>query len=214
MATLLQDTFTGSNGTDLTAHAMDVGGGWTALAGQYVIQSNKARANTAETRMFYTADAGQADFTATLNQDIPSGGVKHSEGFCLRMSDVNTGWVAIVQDTGPGAPAVQIYERSGGVNTLRASTSVSDTGFPGSTVTLTLTASGNTLTFASSHDPTNSVSYGSASSNNTVTKHGLRHAWLASAGFTPVGDCDNFLVTGAAATYQPGTRLALTGVGG
>lgn len=44
--TLVNDTFTDSNGTLLSAHVMDVGGGWTDLRGSHWIQGNKAQPNT------------------------------------------------------------------------------------------------------------------------------------------------------------------------
>lgn len=63
--TLLQDTFTGADGTNLTAHTMNVGPGWTAAAGSATIQSNQAKMGASSS--IYVSDAGQADFTLTLD---------------------------------------------------------------------------------------------------------------------------------------------------
>lgn len=41
-----KDTFVGTNGTDIAAHSMDIGSGWTDQIGTFAIQSNSAVPNT------------------------------------------------------------------------------------------------------------------------------------------------------------------------
>lgn len=60
---LLQDAFTGTDTTNLTAHTMDVGGGWTAQNGSITIVSNKATCQSATNT--YTASAGSSDVKVT-----------------------------------------------------------------------------------------------------------------------------------------------------
>src|SRR5262249_49917444 len=63
---LLRDTFTDANGTNLTAHTMDTGSGWTVHAGSAEIQSNKLDTLTTQvhngtTEFLATANSGQSN---------------------------------------------------------------------------------------------------------------------------------------------------------
>lgn len=86
--TLLSDHFTDTNGTNLTAHTMDVGAGWTAQVGTITIQSNAAIASGANAE--YVADAGQSDVTLTCTL-LPVGGT--AEVACIfREQDSSNFW--------------------------------------------------------------------------------------------------------------------------
>jgi hypothetical protein len=59
ITTFLSDTFTGTNGTALSSHTMDVGPGWagTGGLGTWTIQGNKAQNSLAASGTFYTCSA-------------------------------------------------------------------------------------------------------------------------------------------------------------
>src|SRR6266480_5831394 len=97
MSTLLQDTFTDADGTNLTAHTMTVGSGWTQHNGAWTVQSNRARPPAATFYSYDSADAGQADVTATLNLVIPGGNPLVLTGFMIRGGDQDNGWLCIVE---------------------------------------------------------------------------------------------------------------------
>lgn len=188
MATLLQDTFTDVDGTLLTAHTMNVGGGWTAVNGTWTIQSNTALVLIPTANSIATADAGQADITLTLSLIVPNT-ADYAVGAVVRTSDANTGWIAVIERDG-GTPYLAIFERTAGTNTLRAS--VNAPSATNSTVTITVVTSGSTITASLSTGET--CNYASATSNQTVTKHGL--FGYSSLGDYSSGAVDDFLVTG------------------
>src|SRR5947209_20135595 len=89
-STLVNDTFTDSNGTNLTAHTPDTRPGsnaWVAVSGTQTVQSNQANASVAG---YYTIDAGQADVTITYLVTPTAAG--NGWGITARRSDANNGW--------------------------------------------------------------------------------------------------------------------------
>src|SRR5438128_8139551 len=90
VSVLLADSFTDANGTALAAHAMNVGGGWTVLAGTFTIQSNKARGGTAATHNLAVAEAGKANVTVFAVGNTPSN--TQRMGLLTRVTDVNNLW--------------------------------------------------------------------------------------------------------------------------
>lgn len=201
MVTLLQDTFTDANGTALTSHAMTVGSGWTSLAGTWTIQSNQASEAGGTANVEATADAGQADVVAAIDIAVPAGGLTTiASGLCLRGPDASNGWVVVIENDGAG-PYLGIAERVAGTNTAKGSPAPCS-GVPGTTVTLTVTLSGASISAVLSGGGSagESTSYGSAASNQTVTKHGLFN--FGASGYTCCA-LDNFLVTGAGGASAP-----------
>lgn len=176
--TLLSDTFTDANGTALAAHVMDVGPGWTAVNGTATIQNNKAQAATGNAH--YTSDSGKSDVTVAGVLNLPAG-AGANDGLVARGSDGNNYWRLTIN---AGASMFKLTEVVAGALADRASTSVTVT--TGTDYTLSLQCSGQTMT--GTLNGGNSISYGSAASNQTVTKHGIRSP---DAGTTT----DNFLVT-------------------
>jgi hypothetical protein len=62
---LLLDHFVDPDGTDLTTHTMDVGSGWTSLAGSWVIESDQAELQTSAGQNVIVADPGTDTYTLT-----------------------------------------------------------------------------------------------------------------------------------------------------
>lgn len=208
MATLLSDSFTGANGTNLTAHAMNVGGGWSAAQGVIQIQSNKTdgSAGTSGTSSFYYADAGVTDGVMTCDITIPSN--NFASILTLRGTAYSDVWLFDVEDDSVGTQNFcGIYERTANVQTQRAFSNI--TSLAGTTTAMTVTATGNVLTLVMG---TANINY-TSSVRNTDTHWGI--VSFFTTGVYPSVPQDNFLVTGGAATPTvTATKfLTLLGVG-
>lgn len=163
---LLRDTFTDANGTLLTAHAMDVGPGWTLHEGTCpTIQSN--RASLAGDVGCVCSDAGRADVVARSTASVGTADANHVIAVVVRCMDGNNFWQAALFGNGFFA----IYDRTGGTFTMHASTSLGALTV-GVGYTIEVTASGASIT--ATVNGGNQISYGSATFNQTVTHHGIR----------------------------------------
>lgn len=164
---LLQDTFTDTNGTDLTAHTMDVGPGWTAGAGALTISTNRATAVSLAS--FYWADCGQVDYTLTVDLTTSASGTSQLSGI-VRVTDANNLWMVDI-DTSAGA--FQLFQRTAGTYTQRAGASVSLAN--NTTYALAVTTSGDTI--SATLDGGSGISYGSASQGNSSTLCGIGNSY-------------------------------------
>lgn len=199
MSTLLSDTFTDTNGTLLTAHTMDVGGGWTqdgTATGAMTIQSNQCFPEATGVQGVVHADAGATDYTATMDLIIASGftaDFQVNQGFVFRYVDADHYWLARVTGSINSAQTLDIYENNSGF-TLQAQQGFTVNPWAGHTYGLTLVVSGTTatLTMAGVDD----VTYGSMGTSLSATRVGL---W--SRDFDAAGELslDTFLVTAGAA---------------
>lgn len=180
---LLHDTFTDTNGVNLTAHTMDVGGGWTAGSGTFTISGNRAVGGAPFSQMYYFADAGQANYSLTCEVTLgPSGSA--SSAVCVRVTDADNLWTVELfkpDDT------LTLYQRTGGTLTLRAQTAVTIS-YSG-TYTIGVVTDGNTI--SATFDGGNQINYGSATQGNTSTLCGLTQIWTTNQSW------DDFEVTAA-----------------
>lgn len=156
------DTFTGADGTALSAHTPDidvVGGGWLA-ATAWTIQSNQANSAGAGAANYARANVGLADVTVSAQAVTASGG---RFGLVVRFVDTSNHWIIYSSATGQ---FLQIREITAATETQRAViTGVAQT-VP---FLMTVTLAGNVITATFG---TNTVTYTSAS-HNTATRHGL-----------------------------------------
>jgi hypothetical protein len=164
--TVLQDNFVDANNTPLQSHTMNVGPGWTIDKGTFIINNNKAQCTgigSGPTGGRAHSDAGKADVTlsAIFNGTVSGGG---NEGLTLRYTDENNFWLLNLTST-----ALTLYERSGGTWTQRGTSSASFS--DNSNYALQIVASGTNLTCTVNSG--NTIAYNSATSNQTVTKHGI-----------------------------------------
>ncbi len=178
--TQLLDHFTDTNGTAIASHTMDTGAGWTLNSGSGVtIQSNKASWNG--TQAYITADAGQADVTQTaLVKNLTA---NSQRGLIGRFTDTSNLWVVGFNDQ-TTTNNWTITEIASGTSTNRATGSVTLT--QGVEQTVAVTYSGSTIT--ATVNGGNQISYGSATSNQTATRFGVRLA-------TNLSTADDFQVT-------------------
>jgi hypothetical protein len=175
------DHFTGVNGTNLSAHAMDLGPGWTIGSGSFTIQSNIVSSPTQAAEAHAWADAGQSDVTVTAT--VKWTGTETGCGFFVRVTDNLNGYLALLDATG-----VYIFSDVAGTLTQRAFTSAPGGTFIANTpYTLTCVMSGQSITVSSG---AYSASY-TSSFNQTATKHGLRFY----GGHSGTGTWDDFTVT-------------------
>lgn len=184
--TLLSDTFTGTNGTALTSHTPDIPGTgtYTSVVGTSpTIQGNKAEVtNQSGTVVVY--DVSQSAVTAQADVSMNTANANTAGGVVVRETDVNNFWLCHLRGDGN----LILFENSGGTFTQRASAAV--TVNVNTTYTIKLVASGTNMT--GYYQGTSEFTYGSASSNQTATKVGIR-CFCNASGVTV--DIDNFLVT-------------------
>lgn len=185
---LVLDQFTDADGTDLAAHAIaptnTPGTAWTEVFNTLQVLGNQA-ADADGGGLFCAAvcDAGQADVTvqALLTFGITDGAANQVNLYA-RYTDNSNYWLMQHDPT-----TVQLYEITGGSSLSRASSSnAADL----AQHTYKLVLSGPAVT--GYLDGTPVWSYGSATSNQTATKHGVR---LRSDSTTVRAKCDNFQVT-------------------
>ncbi len=142
--TYLSDTFVGVDGTNLTAHTMNVGSGWTkytasGIGGDITIQSNKAQQSASGSATIYTANAGHADCVMSADVTEISPGPFALMALIGRFQDTDNHW-RIYYDRQDGF--LIITEVTAGVATNRALVAlIGLTSF-----SMTATFSGNTIT--------------------------------------------------------------------
>ena len=199
MATLLQDTFTGTDGTDLISHTMDVGPGWVRASNvgteRIQISGNQAKAigmdGGATTRCGYVAESGAADCTISATcTDVLAG---NEVGLIFRYQDYTT-FFKVTGYQGDGK--AYLYEVAPGVNNVRAS---GGTGVTLNTpFTLSVVLAGTSITVKI--NGVTACTY-TASTCLTNTKHGIQS-------FQVNNLWDNFLVSSAPTTQQGQAGLA------
>lgn len=182
-AVLILDQFTAADGTAISGRApspTNVPGNTWAILGTAVwtIQSNKAAKTGGGGNNAAVVNAADADVTITANVTVANTAERHGIG--LRATDINNLWGLTWRNTN----VIEIWERSGGTLTVRASASLTLT--PGSTYEFKVVANGATIT--GYVDNTQYVTYGSATAHQTVTNHGLF------GGSTSAPTWDNFRV--------------------
>lgn len=122
----LSDHFTGADGTNLTAHAMDVGPGWTALAGTAVLSGGKAVPSVVTSGLLYTSDSGHSDATASVTE--VSVVVLDTETLCallFRLSDASNMWLVDADIIGGNLRLIKTVAGSASVAQESAQTLVS-----------------------------------------------------------------------------------------
>jgi uncharacterized protein YjdB len=181
--TIVSDTFTGTNGTVLSAHAPNVtllGGGW-ATAGRTATLNNghvglDGTYGGASTAM---VDAGVAN--GTISASISSGTSGAWGGLIFRATDTNNYWIAVVGD-----PACAVIKVVNGTWTTAAYYRYADEASPSLSTNLAVNLSGSSIQFLCG----NFTLQATDAFNVTATKHGLQWYW---DGLTTY---DNFSVVG------------------
>lgn len=176
---LLIDHFTGTNGTALSAHTMDLGSGWTILSGTPQISGNKM-AGTSNTDNLAVAEANSADVTIAVSYVHQTNTLPL---LMFRRVDGTNYWIVYFLS---GTWTLQEHDNSG--YTTRATGA--DTLTAGNTYSLSLVLAGASI--ALSRDGSQVVAYGSAASGLSATKHGPD---LGANGSAPSGNFDDFQVT-------------------
>ena len=181
------DNFTGTNGTSLAAHTIAPNNGpgtaWTILSGALEIQSNRV-SQTFNGFNKASVDFGVADCTLKVIINDTGAGQNSYGGLMARASDANNFWAFVLAST----TTLSIIEVVAGSYTVRANGSFSITPFVDCVLEFVL--NGSTLTGKA--NGTEIVTYGSATSNQTVTKHGI-HGYFTFPAWVDV--FDDFQVT-------------------
>ena len=104
------DGFTGTNGTALTAHAMDLGPGWAQTGpGTGVLNNNRGRlTGVLNNGTFFTGDFKQANVTV---QAVMNYGASDDAGLAVRYQDASNYWAFDFNHAGQQA---QLYETNAG----------------------------------------------------------------------------------------------------
>lgn len=184
---LLHDTFTDTNGTPVTSHTMDVGGGWAAIEGTIhppVVQSNKLQSVVYEAEAYaYIADAGAPDAEATCDFVIGALDGGHYCELLFRVFDANNYWTMRV--SGLGSNNFQIVRKQSGVDNIEQQMTVALTA--GVTYPFLVTCEGDDISCTLDGNVLNETN----SFNSTTTKFGLRFYTYNA----PFNTADNFMVT-------------------
>jgi hypothetical protein len=187
---LLRDTFTDSDATEIDAHTMDVGAGWTELpAGTFRIQSNKlAATNAGESNLVIAAEAGQANCTITVDFAVRASG-DSTRGVAWRVTDADNHWL-FLHTLAAATDGCRIFKKEAASYSLEA-TAATPVPVNSATHELKVVLSGNNHNcFVDGAAVVNT----SNATFNTVTKHGLYAN--PNSGATPdtTSTLDNFLV--------------------
>lgn len=165
--TLISDAFTDTDGTNLSAHSISPTNtpatSWSILSGAFDINSNRAR-QTGTGTIVAVVDAGQADVTISCVLRMLS--TSDSPAIAFRCSDASNFWIATLV----GGATFDLYEYNAATLTQRATTPFVHT--INTNYTLQVVLSGTSIT--ATVDGGNQITYGSATFNQTATKHGLR----------------------------------------
>lgn len=194
--TLLFDLFTGTTGTPLASHTMDVGSGWTT-SGTWTIQSNAAQNTGTDGDTVVYADAGQADVTYTC--DYTRGGSAWNGGLAFNFQDTSNFWLFDINRVAAFGTNFNLilYEKNGGSYTQRAAdASLADSA---SAMGLKVVTAGDAISCYVDNVLKLSYSVGSRPFK-TATKFGFRRD--SAGGVTPTWD--NFLVTVAGGSTPVG----------
>jgi hypothetical protein len=107
------DTFTGTDGTNLTAHTMDSGDAWTAWAGSITIQSNRAVAQSGSND--YVTDIGTAQAKVVCKFQCAAANANQAASIILRGTDSTHYLIAYFSGDGNG---VLYWRHSGSFDSL------------------------------------------------------------------------------------------------
>lgn len=169
--TSITDNFTGTNGTNITAHTPDTGGTWVLHSGATTLNGSGFLTGGASGASDITQNLINYDVTITLVGKITSG----SSGLDIiaRHNGVSTGfnnetftWVAWYSGT------LGLYSRTAGVTTTLQTVAVTQTVSTSYTVTLILSGD-NAIVQVGGVEKLN---YTGLTLNLTSTRHGLRIA--------------------------------------
>lgn len=169
--TLILDQFTDTTGVALESHTIAPTNTpatvWSRIDGHFDIQANQANGDLGPIVVYgvYVTDPGTAD--VTIQCDITPIAAPGRQCVTGRLTDANNNWRIGVR--GDGSNSFEILERNAGVQTVRATVTVTIT--PGVTYTLKAIFSGSTIT--ATINGGNQISYNSATLNQTVTKFGI-----------------------------------------
>jgi len=202
--TLLSDTFTGADNTLLTAHTMDVGGGWVNSQGTFKISGNAAAPNSANNNDVVVANAGLGGTASNpitvscLSTPRSSTGAWESDsGLVFRWSDPSNFWVYHITAAGfGGTGAVQLFKFVNGIQIQFPAVPVSIVS--GTTYTITATLADSLVTLLLNGTL---VSSASDSFNQAAIWYGF---YYGTAGAVSIpATWDNFLVTAPAPAPAP-----------
>lgn len=212
-ATLIDDPFTGSNGT-LTGHSPNTtnvpASTWTNDGtGTFNILSNQAKQTASDGIALGLIESNQAN--AVVSADIVVvGSTVWSSGVVVRATDASNHWYVRMQCIVAVCTFDLAKVNAGSPSLEDTETLTNPDGF---TVTMTVTTNNNDISATLSGGFASSLSVTDAF-NNSATKHGMRSVYDTAGSAVVPHAFDNFVVTGA---LPPGGtscgRMSLLGVG-
>lgn len=169
----VSDSFTGSNGTSLDAHALTSGGSWTEVGGSaWEIQSNHATDTTDGTH--FATTTGCADGTLVADLYAPSsGGGFYAFGLTFRYTDASNQWGVGIERDGSGNGYLFLFANVAGFLTI-CNTATFASAITASPVTVTTVMSGTSITVSTNTgEMITSLGSCSGSFNSSATTIGL-----------------------------------------
>ncbi len=167
--TYILDRFTGADDSLIHSRTTETGETWTAQVSAMKIASNRAICSVQSTRAIATVPTAWADVSveATMRVGNTEAGLA---GLVLRWSDSNNYWLFRMYHT--GGNEFRLYEVNGGVETLRA---FDNPAFDSAQdISIRAVCNGSTISVTATQDVTIlSISYNSATHNQSATVHGV-----------------------------------------
>lgn len=181
-----KSTFTAANGVSLDAITPEVGGTWTEQVDDWEIQGNRAvpvgLSTPGSSGWVATIASGLADVIVDCIVQHTASVLGAFRGICVRFTNDDNFWGIYTNDF---SNTFSIYERNGGVFTLRASIAVAI----GTAADHDVRTIAYGQTIDAFLDGGSKISYGLAALNETETLHGLSNAIVDT-----FGQWDNFAV--------------------
>lgn len=181
------DDFVDIDGTDLTAHIMEKGAGWSAEEGSYAIEADAAQCQSVSGAGLAAAvvDCGAADVTLTDTISV-NANVAGRWGLALRRSyngTTESGWRITVNIA---SQLLEIIEIVDDVQTIRATAAI----VLAANTVYSLWGKAHGLTIAARFNDGARLFYNAAATNQSVTTHGIdddvaliasHHTWRAAS---------------------------------
>ena len=164
ITTIASDLFTDTNGVSLDAHAMDVGGGWTEVSGNWSINTNKAICAINDGVLSYSVTTTLASDVEVSAEITMPAVAYYAAGIMMRYADATHFWIVELERDN-GVPYVKLVE----VSTIRGSVNVTQE----NGVSKRLKAVCNNESIKVYWGADLLIDYATASASKTNKKHGI-----------------------------------------
>jgi hypothetical protein len=144
IVTLISDTFTDTDGVHLHDHTMDVGPGWTEVAGTWVITGNKLNETANAVYAIATVDSGKLNIDISCDVTMKNMADYYNPRLAFRYADTNNYWIAYLSHDTYGTTSVILTSVVSGASGVQISELITQE--DGVTHPLRVTVNNNVIT--------------------------------------------------------------------